>query len=397
MSFIRSLAKTLTATATATAVVIGAALILSGCTFVDDYIFPALTGEPPVEAAQPPSVVEIAPSPSGLAAERAVPPPPRLGQSQFIPSGVTPGAPTGTDVGRHIDGLRKDLELLQVNISAHNGELQQVRAESTESSERYHTLIGQIQARLQVGTTPGDPVLVQQWNDSQTELDKISASIGQMNNLSNRVADANSLASFVLESTRATYGLTGAVDEDRRQLAVLEDEVNRTVVLIDRLLTELNEDVVRQTNYAGRERSNLTVLGLAVKNGELYGGSLANRAFAAAPPLTGRAPGAVGPQVARRPLVVIRFDRPDVEFEVPLYTAVSQALERRPGSAFELVAVSPNQGTPAQVALLANNARRNAERVMRTLNSMGLPTGQMSLSATTSPDASATEVHLYVR
>lgn len=393
MSFIRSLANTLTATATATAVVIGAALILSGCTFVDDYIFPALTGEPPVEAAQAPTAIEIAPSPAGL----AVPPPPRLGQSQFIPTGVTPGAPTGTDVGRRIDGLRKDLELLQVNISAQNDDLQQVRAESMESSERYHTLIGQIQARLQVGTMPGDPVLVQQWNDSQTELDKISASIGQMNNLSNRVADANSLASFVLESTRATYGLTGAVDEDHRQLAVLEDEVNRTVVLIDRLLTELNEDVGRQTNYAGRERSNLTVLGLAVKNGELYDGSLANRAFAAAAPLTGRAPGAVGPQVARRPLVVIRFDRPDVEFEVPLYTAVSQALERRPGSAFELVAVSPNQGTPAQVALLANNARRNAERVMRTLNSMGLPSGQMSLSATTSPDASATEVHVYVR
>ena len=238
----------------------------------------------------------------------------------------------------------------------------------------------------------GNPVLVQQWNDSQTELDKISASIGQMNNLSNRVADDNSLASFVLESTRATYGLTGAVDEDHSQLAVLEDEVNRTVVLIDRLLTELNEDVARQTNYVGRERSNLTVLSLAVKNGELYGNSLANRAFPAAAPLA-----ALGQPTGRRPLVVIRFDRPDVAYQDPLYTAVSQALERRPGTAFELVAVSPDRGTPAQIALLANDARRNAERVMRTLTAMGLPTGQMSLSAGTSNNASTTEVHLYLR
>ncbi len=376
-----------------------AALLVTGCTFVDENFYPSLTGEKPVAAADgapppPPARVEIAATPAELAeaAEPTVAPPPQLGQSQFIPTGVTPGPPTGTDVGRRIEGLRKDLGRLQVGISASNTELQQLRAESIESSERYHTLIGRIQARLQVGTTPGNPVLVQQWNDSQTELDKISASIGQMNNLSNRVADDNSLASFVLESTRATYGLTGAVDEDHRQLAVLEDEVNRTVVLIDRLLTELNEDVSRQTNYVGRERSNLTVLSLAVKNGELYGNSLANRAYTAIAPLA-----ALGQQTGRRPLVVIRFDRPDVAYQDPLYTAVSQALERRPGTAFELVAVSPDRGTPAQIALLANDARRNAERVMRTLTAMGLPTGQMSLSAGTSNNASTTEVHLYVR
>lgn len=381
-----------------------AALLATGCTFIDENLFPSLTGEEPAAAADgapppPPARIEIEPTPAELAqaAEPTVTPPPELGQSQFIPTGVTPGPPTGTDVGRRIEGLRKDLGRLQVGISASNTELQQLRAESIESSERYHTLIGQIQARLQVGTTPGNPVLVQRWNDSQTELDKISASIGRMNNLSNRVADDNSLASFVLESTRATYGLTGAVDEDHRQLAVLEDEVNRTVVLIDRLLTELNEDVARQTNYVGRERSNLTVLSLAVKNGELYGASLANRAYAVAVPLAGLSPSPFGPQTARRPLVVIRFDRPDVSYQDPLYTAVSQALERRPGTAFDLVAVSPDRGTPAQIALLANDARRNAERVMRTLNAMGLPVGQMSLSASTSANASTTEVHLYVR
>jgi len=56
------------------------------------------------------------------------------------------------------------------------------------------------------------------------------------------------------------------------------------VVLIDRLLNDLSEDISRQSNYVSNERRNLTVLSLAIKNGELYGGSLNNRAFASAAP-----------------------------------------------------------------------------------------------------------------
>ena len=45
---------------------------------------------------------------------------------------------------------------------------------------------------------------------------------------------------------------------------------------------------------------------------------------------------------ARRPLVTIRFDRPNPAYEQPLYTAVSRALERRPSATFELVGVAAN-------------------------------------------------------
>ena len=64
------------------------------------------------------------------------------------------------------------------------------------------------------------------------------------------------------------------------------------------------------------ERSNLTSLSLAIKNGELLGNSLANRAFATAAPIAsvGGYPsvGAAAPPppaaaAGRRPLVVIRF------------------------------------------------------------------------------------------
>jgi len=171
-------------------------------------------------------------------------------------------------------------------------------------------------------------------------------------------------------------------------------------VLIDRLLNELSDDVRRQSEYVTRERSNLSTLSLAINNGELYGQSLSNRAFRSATPAAmgpGGGPRSFSGLDGRRPLVVIRFDRPKVEYEQALYSAVSQALDRRPDASFDLVAVSATGGSAGKAAINATQARKNAETVMRSLNSMGLPPDRVTLSAATSATATTNEVHLYVR
>jgi hypothetical protein len=364
-----------------------AGLLLAGCSFADEALIPSLTGESPAGDS---TRVGIEPS----AGERAGQP--LIGTGDFTPGGVTPGASTGTEVGRRVERLRGDLDRLQGQVNDHNSRLQQIRSGTVTNATRYQDLIAAIQTRLQIGTTPGNPRVVAQWNDAQQTLDNIGSNVGTLNNLANQVADNSALAAFILESVRATYGLTGAVDEDHNQLGVLEDETNRTVVLIDRLLNELNEDTARQTNYLSRERSNLTVLSVAVKNGELFGRPLANRAYSSAAPISSQPP-RIGNLANRRPLVVIRFDRPDVPFQEPLYTAVNEALNRRPGAVFDLVAVTPQRGTPAQIALNANQSRRNAEKVYRTLTSMGLSTDQVSLGSSSDSNATVDEVHVYVR
>ncbi|MBO6783011.1 MAG: hypothetical protein JJ899_07030 [Alphaproteobacteria bacterium] len=361
----------------------GAALLLAGCEFTDDALIPSLTGEDPAGDER----IEI---PASTAEGNRLP---TFGDSIFEPAGVTPGQPTGTEVGKRVERLRDDLGRLQVSVSNDNDALQTLRQQTITDALRYQELIAQIQAKLQVGTTPGNPNLVAAWTEAQTILQRIADSVGQMNALSNKVANDSALSAFILESVRATYGLTGAVDEDHRQLAVLEDETNRTVVLIDRLLNELNEDIARQTNYVSRERADLTVLSVAVKNGELFGSSLANRAFATAAP----ARGPVGTLANRRPLVVIRFDRPNVPYKEPLFSAMSEALNRRPGSTFDVVSIVPQRGTPAQVALNANQARRNAEEVVQSLVEFGLPSDRISMNSTSSGQVANNEVHIYVR
>jgi hypothetical protein len=362
------------------------ALLLAGCGFIDDALIPSLTGGSPSGG----DSVIIVPSPAKANLL------PTLGASNFQPSGVSAGKPTGTEVGRRVNRLRDDLGRMQLSVGNNNSELQTLRAQTISDARGYQELTASIRAPLQVGTTPGNPNLVAGWAKAQITLDRISDSVGEMAALSSKVANNSALSAFILESVRATYGLTGAVDEDHSQLAILEDEVNRTVVLIDRLLNELNEDIARQTNYVSRERSDLTVLSVAVKNGELLGASLSNRAFGTAASPRGAA-NTVGNLANRRPLVVIRFDRPNVPYQEPLFTAVSEALNRRPGSVFDVVSIVSQRGTPAQVALNANQARRNAEQVLQNLSRMGLPSDRLSLNSTSSGEVTNNEVRIYVR
>ncbi len=401
---------------------LGAALLLTGCSFSPDDIWPSLTGDEGLDQPPPPQQVAVEPSaaeqqPAPTISPAVQPPAPQSAPpAQAIPAAVAPTAAaaapvvgqtqpfgaTGTFVGAKVAQHARELETLASGIATANTRFQQLRAITEQNAQRYYAIVAAISARLQIGTTPGNPVLVSQWNTAQSELDRILADVAALNTLANDVASQAALSTYLIESITAAYGLSGAVDEDHRRLAQVEDEVNRTVVFIDRLLNGVNDTIGRQTSYVNNERRNLTTLSLAIKNGEMFGPSLGNRAFAAAAAAAVQ-PGrtlARTPAAAvdtRQPLVVIRFDRPDVPYQQALYTAVSQALERRPASAFDVIAIAASKGSPAEVALNTNDSKRNAERVFRTLTEMGLPGERVTLSATASGAVQTNEVHIYVR
>lgn len=404
-----------------------AALLVAGCSFVDESLLPVLTGEkavgeggdapaqivqppaqgtanpqlaaPPAGTAAAPAPVAAAPAPAPTIAAAA---PPALGTTNFVSPGVTAAPNTGTFVGQKVAVLRTELGALQQRLSLRNQQLQQIRSATTANSQTYHGTIAAVNARLQIGSTPGNPILINQWNQAQLQLERIGADISSMNSLANAVASDSSMSAYLLESTRAAYGLSGAIEEDHRQLAILEDETNRTVVLVDRLLNELSEDISRQTAYVGNERANLTTLSHSIKNGELLGQSLGNRAYLASAPVANASP-VVGSSTQsfnsgnRQPLVVIRFDRADVPYEQALYTAVNRTLQGRPQSVFDVVAVSPMTGGAADVALSQSKSTRNAQKVLRSLTDMGLPASRVNLSAASSGQATTSEVHIYVR
>ena len=170
--------------------------------------------------------------------------------------------------------MRDELKRLQGNISQQNGELQKVRGQLVANSRRYHGTIAAVNARLQVGTTPGNPILVQQFKSAQGDLNRLAQDVSEMNTLANSIGSSSTMSAFLSESAKSAFAISGAVDEDHRQLAILEDEVNRTDVLIDRLLTEVAGDVRRQTNYVTTEQANLNLTSAGIKSGEIYAPSI---------------------------------------------------------------------------------------------------------------------------
>lgn len=327
---------------------------------------------------------------------------------------------TETIVSRKVDELNGELRKLQNKVGDISSTLTSLERDSEKLSVEYYSNLATINTQLQNGTTPGNPRLVKKVKAAENQLEDLSGNISRLNQLAVDTAHIATEASFLLEATRAAYGLSGAVEEDHIQLAKTEDAINNTIVAIERVMNTMNDDLTRTTAYLSSERNNLRTLSLAVANGDLYGKSLTSRPFSSAsqytpasysPQRQSNAAAAPAPSVTpmpaeqapeqrlanARPLVKIRFDSPDVEYEQAVYTAVNEALDRYPNAAFELVAINPTKGNAAQVAIESTRARRNAERVLRTLTQMGLPLDRVDLSYMDNADIQTNEVHLYIR
>lgn len=367
------------------------------------------------------------------------------------------GPSSGTVVGNRALELRDEVLRLRSSVSLSANEFSLQRANGAAGAVQYHSTVAAITARLQNGTTRGNPILLRQWDEAEASLNEVTNSLNRLNTLQTSVSADASLASYLLESVQAGFQLSGAVDEDHDQLKLLRDEISRMVVQLDYLRNQVADDIQRQTTYLTSERSNLQTLAFAISRGELMGNSLANRTVIVNPspvamlpqqPMAPTAPmmqqpAAYSPAPAAAPaipvsssrlspasaqhsslhdgdqlsassvnlptgdvgvapttgrlLVLIRYNQPTVDYEEQLSRAVSAALQRQPDAEFSVVAVAPTSGDPSEIATAQETAGRNAESVKRSLIQLGLAPAKISMGSTQVETAQLPEVHVYVR
>jgi hypothetical protein len=305
----------------------------------------------------------------------------------ITPVNIDAGPDTGTAVNKTIQSLRSQVAGLQQKLAANYARLTDLRNQGAGAAGAYQEAKAHITTRLQVGTTRGNPELVAEWNTAQGQLDSLSANVNALNALGTDVTNDSSAAHYALEQIGATFNVSGAVDEDHRQLQLLEDQTSQTIVMIDRLLKEASDAIQRQTAYLANERANLTTLAAAIKTGDFYGGGVTSSLGS----------GSLQTAAAGAPLVVVKFDRPNVDYQQILYAALNQALQNRPGANFQVVAVSPTRGTAASVQIAQSTARRHAQDVMRSMTDMGVPASRLNVASTTDPSATSSEVRVFVR
>ena len=309
---------------------------------------------------------------------------------------------SGTFVGQKIDPLKTDFTSVGDAFDVHRDSYEEVKTRVYGSATEFYGTVAAINTKLQLGTTPGNPVLVRQYDQAQGELDNIEEYLREINLLNQKVnADAGVVA--LLKSTiNKVLRLAGAIDQDHRQLEVLEDDVEKLEIDIARLINEITEEISRQSGFAKIENQNLLVMAVAIRNGEAMGTGILNRSFLAAQALAD-----VGPpdqqlevpkvNISGLPLVVIRFDDPDINYEKTLFDAIGITVDKKPDATFGLVAVAPIGKNEGETRINSSKVKKYAERVLRSLVSFGLPSKKVALTAKTSGDVVVPEVHIYVQ
>ncbi|MDI9408601.1 MAG: hypothetical protein QM523_05085 [Candidatus Pacebacteria bacterium] len=324
-----------------------------------------------------------------------------------------------TPTAQKILELQKDSRRLKAQFAAHETEYRRIKSVMIDSSQRYFNATGDIRAQLEVGTTPGNPMLQQQWEKARLELDRVAAVLTDLNQLTAKLGDDGALVAYLVEAIQATYRLGGAMDADHDALLALNDDVNREAVLVERLASQVAAALARQTAHLSNERNTISTLQSAVKIGELYTASLMSSGFSAAPmngSLTAFNPNSNNAATAtpaasavatvtsskidngaqKSPLYTVVFNRANPEFQQQLYTVVNDAIQKNPAAQFDLVTVVSGASNNANPANLAK-AQRNGQTVLRALTDMGMPLERIRSNQITEATAEFNQVRLFVR
>ena len=304
-------------------------------------------------------------------------------------------SPIFTYVGQRIVEMQGEFNKLDADIKQGEDNFQELRFNGIKSAENYHSIVAAIAARLQIGTTPGNPILLSQYEQAQTVLSEVGAQGQNLVDVGNKIALYSTRVSYLLEQARSAKKLRGAVDEDHRNLSFFQDSLKRRSVDVLRTLEELNETVRRRDIFLAAERRRLTQLANAISVGESFGLGLGTlNSLPAVNDETANEGRRSNNNVSPNPIAIFRINEQE-NYEQNLFGAISATLDKAPKSKFTLVAVSSSAGNPSEQAQRAANARDNISKVINSLVSMGMPVDRISVSSLSAASVENTEIRLY--
>lgn len=339
----------------------------------------------------------------------------------------------GTFMKNKIANFKSEQEQLKSLVDGRKTTLQQMRNDTNTAVSDYRTAVAQINSKLQLGTTPGNPELMDEWKDARAKLEKINNIAFDIKRLVADVESDQSMVDYMVGSIQASYKIRGATEDDHKQLKALEEEAKQIGSNIAIFARQLNQEADRQQAYVDNEKFNLNDVALNIKNGKLYGaagstdffadgGSMfssdesyeafvnetaqdygmaprkANRpsrkvmpkerdSFSLKPMRATSTPVEIVAPSSTRPVIVVKFDKASVDFAEPLYQALSRVLERNPSATFEVVGVAPQGKANGSI-------KKNVKDVMTTLTEMGLPASRVALTMQTD-DVMTDEVRVF--
>ena len=353
------------------------AVVLGGCTYSSDSIFPSLFG----------SDVQEQTAENHYSANAGI----VLGSTNFEPVNVSEVSNTGTFVGQKVMTFRGELSQLQNSIRANNAELQKIRSSIINNALAYHNTVAEIETKLQVGTTPGNPHMFEKLAKAENNIQVMNTNSAALNQLSAKISADTANTDYLVEAIRSAYSISGAVDEDHRQLRILENEAGQTSILMHSLLNEINSDINRQQQYVKTANSNIANLSSAIRVGSF---GVNNAPISKSPLMTPMASNmnqnvAETPSFAGdKPLFAVRFANKDVNYKDGLKKAVANAVAKKKNVVFDVVAVN---------SLQSSSANEYASKIFQEVIGLGITADRVNISSKVDALADYPSVMIFVK
>ena len=314
-------------------------------------------------------------------------------------SNVVNGSYTGTFVGQRVTAFRQELNLISQAQKSNERELEKINTNISNNANLYQKTVSNVETKLQAGTTPGNPNMYAMLQQAQGNVQTMFANANALENLSAKTSDTLTSVTYLENAISAAFSISGAVDEDHKQLRELQNEA----MTIAQKAAALNENVSGAANFQQQSaiQASQEIDGLreSVKSGSNTGAVVSrpvimhrttkpvvsSQVKRISRPLTFNKQVSVG----NLPLFSVRFADKNVDYKEGLSTAIKSALNRKPNTVFEIVAVS-NSKTKAE-------AQEHAARIFNEFVSMGANAASINLNAKLNEKSTVSEVQIFVK
>ena len=309
-------------------------------------------------------------------------------------SNIVNGSYTGTFVGQRVAAFRQELKQLSQAQKSNQKELDKINSNISRNANLYQKTVSSVQNKLQAGTTPGNPNMYAMLQQAQGNVQNMFANANALENLSSKTATNLTSVNYLENSIAAAFNISGAVDEDHKQLRDLQSEA----MALAQKASALNESVSSAANFqqqnAIQSSQEINALHDSVRVGNSSGSfsKPVQRNLSSTPlmaPSHSVAPRPANANFGGMPLFSVKFNNSNVNYHDGLSTAVKSALSRKPNAVFDVVAVSTNANQ--------DRAQSYASKIMNEVISFGANANNVNLNAHISEKSPVSEVLLFVR
>ena len=185
-----------------------------------------------------------------------------------IPLSTYTVKPTGTQVGEKATEYQKMIQGIGDQSNTIIRSTRNLYEQAIATVNTYHLIVSKIEAKLQLGTTPSNPQLVELEDKALQRLNKIEEMIVRMDELAIGFSENSHQVETLTFQIEEAFHIPGAVDEDHAHLFVMSEELKKVSLAINQVTSILTANATRQQEWLCAERIRFATLSSSIGKGK---------------------------------------------------------------------------------------------------------------------------------